>query len=86
MHIKDVKTAFKIADVVLNKKHPKNHIKFNYVENLVDESCVRQDYFKKESWFCLYKSIWDDKLFSWRAINNYFVRFFYVITVFVFSV
>ncbi len=38
MKISEVKTAFKIADVVLNKKHKKNHIKFNYVENLVDEN------------------------------------------------
>ena len=37
MNINQVKTAFKIADVVLNKIHPKNHIKFNYVENLKDE-------------------------------------------------
>ena len=38
MKISQVKTAFKIADVVLNKKHPKNHIKFDYVKNLVDEN------------------------------------------------
>lgn len=38
MNIKEVKTAFKIADVVLNKTHPKNHIKFNYIENLADEN------------------------------------------------
>jgi len=37
MNIKEVKTAFKIADVVLNTTHLKNHIKFNYVEDLVDE-------------------------------------------------
>ena len=38
MKIDQVKTAFKIADVVLNKEHKINHIKFNYVENLVDEN------------------------------------------------
>lgn len=27
MNIKDVKTAFKIADVVLDDQHEKNHIK-----------------------------------------------------------
>jgi len=37
MNIKKVKTAFKIADVILNPEHPKNHIKFKYVENLCDE-------------------------------------------------
>lgn len=43
MNIKDVKTAFKIADVVLNKKHHKNHIRFNYVDNLVDEEGQKMD-------------------------------------------
>jgi len=38
MKINKVKTAFKIADVVLNKEHKKNHIKFNYIENLKDEN------------------------------------------------
>ncbi len=37
MNIKEVKTAFKIAEVSLNKEHLKNHIKFNYLENLIDE-------------------------------------------------
>jgi hypothetical protein len=38
MNIEDVKTTFKIADVVLNKKHPKNHIKFNYLKDIEDEN------------------------------------------------
>ncbi len=37
MKIKEVKTAFKIADVVLNKTHSKNRIKFKYVKKLLDE-------------------------------------------------
>lgn len=37
MNIKDVKTAFKIADVVLDKKHKKNHIRINYLSELIDE-------------------------------------------------
>lgn len=43
MKISQVKTAFKIADVVLNKIHPKNFIKFNYVENLTDEDGKKLD-------------------------------------------
>jgi len=43
MNIKKVKTAFKITDVILNKKHPQNHIKFKYVENLVDENGKKLD-------------------------------------------
>ncbi len=43
MKIKDVKTAFKIADVVLDEEHPKNYIKFKYVENLVDENGKKLD-------------------------------------------
>lgn len=43
MKISEVKTAFKIADVVKNKEHKKNHIKFNYVENLIDESGNKLD-------------------------------------------
>jgi hypothetical protein len=37
MNIEDVKTAFKIANVVLNKKHPKNHIKFIYLKDIKNE-------------------------------------------------
>jgi len=37
MNIKDVKTAFKIADVVLDKQHKQNHIKIDYLSELVDE-------------------------------------------------
>jgi len=37
MRISQVKTAFKIADVILNNKHEKNHIKFVYLQNLKDE-------------------------------------------------
>ncbi len=56
MNIKEVKTAFKIADVVLNKEHPKNHIKFNYVENLVDENGKKLDksMLKKKNRICLF--------------------------------
>lgn len=43
MDIKGVKTAFKVAEVVLNKEHKKNHIKFNYVENLMDENGKKLD-------------------------------------------
>lgn len=43
MNIKDVKTAFKIANVVLNRKHPKNHIKFNYLEEIKDEEGSKLD-------------------------------------------
>ncbi len=37
MKIKDVKTAFKIADVVLDKQHRQNHIKIDYLPVLIDE-------------------------------------------------
>ena len=37
MKIKEVKTAFKVADVVLDKKHKQNHIKMEYLPNLIDE-------------------------------------------------
>lgn len=37
MNIKDVKTAFKIADVVLDKKHKQNHIKINFLSEIIDE-------------------------------------------------
>ncbi|MBU4299248.1 hypothetical protein KJ636_04350 [Patescibacteria group bacterium] len=37
MNIKDVKTAFKIADVVLDKKHKQNHIKINFLPEIIDE-------------------------------------------------
>ena len=43
MKIKEVKTCFKIADVILNKVHLKNHIKFNYLEKLVDENGKKLD-------------------------------------------
>ena len=37
MNIKEVKTAFKIADVVLDKEHKQNHIKIEYLTSLKDE-------------------------------------------------
>src|SRR3989344_2057859 len=37
MNIKDVKTAFKIADVVLDKKHKQNHIRINFLPETIDE-------------------------------------------------
>ena len=37
MNIKDVKTTFKIADVVLDKKHKQNHIKINFLPEIIDE-------------------------------------------------
>lgn len=37
MNIKDVKTAFKIANVVLDKKHKQNHIKINFLPEIIDE-------------------------------------------------
>lgn len=43
MNIKNVKTTFKIADVVLNKEHPKNHIKFNYPAEIKDEDGKKLD-------------------------------------------
>ncbi len=43
MNIKEVKTAFKIADVILNKKHSKNHIKFNYLKEIKDEEGKKLD-------------------------------------------
>jgi len=38
MKIKDVKTAFKVADVVLDKEHKVRHIKFVFLNDLVDEN------------------------------------------------
>jgi len=37
MNIKEVKTAFKIADVVLDKEHKQNHIKIDFLNPLTDE-------------------------------------------------
>jgi len=37
MNIKDVKTAFKIADVVLDKKHKQNHIRINFLSEIINE-------------------------------------------------
>lgn len=37
MNIRDVKTAFKIADVVLDKEHQQNYIRIDYLPELVDE-------------------------------------------------
>lgn len=37
MNIKDVKTGFKIAEVVLDKKHRQNHIKINFLPEIIDE-------------------------------------------------
>src|SRR3989344_2608067 len=37
MNIKDVKTAFKIADVILAKEHKQNHIKINYLSEIINE-------------------------------------------------
>jgi len=38
MNIKDVKTCFKIADVVLDKEHKQNHIKINFLPEIIDEN------------------------------------------------
>lgn len=38
MNIKDVKTAFKIANVVLDNEHAKNRIKFEYLSEIRDEN------------------------------------------------
>lgn len=43
MNIKEVKTAFKIADVVLDKQHKQNYIKINYLSELVDEKGNKLD-------------------------------------------
>ncbi|MCX6718458.1 MAG: type II restriction endonuclease [Candidatus Staskawiczbacteria bacterium] len=43
MNIKEVKTCFKVADVVLEPIHPKNFIKFNYIENIFDENGQKLD-------------------------------------------
>jgi hypothetical protein len=37
MNIREVKTAFKIADVVLDKQHSQNYIKINYLPEVLDE-------------------------------------------------
>ncbi len=37
MKIKDVKTAFKVADVVLDKEHEKRKIKFVFLTEIIDE-------------------------------------------------
>lgn len=41
MNIKDVKTAFKVADVVLDNEHPVRHIKFVFLNEVYDESNKR---------------------------------------------
>lgn len=38
MNIKKVKTAFKVAEVVLDKEHGIRHIKFIFLNNLTDEN------------------------------------------------
>lgn len=38
MNIRDVQTAFKIADVIKDVDHPKNHIKFVYLREIIDEN------------------------------------------------
>lgn len=38
MNIKDVKTCFKVADVVLDKQHKQNHIKMNFLTEIADEN------------------------------------------------
>lgn len=43
MNIKDVKTSFKIADVVLDKKHKQNYIKINFLSELTDEKGKKLD-------------------------------------------
>lgn len=43
MNIKNVKTAFKVADVVLDKEHPKNHIKLNYLPEIINEKGEKTD-------------------------------------------
>lgn len=37
MKISQVKTAFKVADIVLDNEHDKNHIKVSYLNQIVDE-------------------------------------------------
>ncbi len=37
MNIKDVKTAFKVADVVLDKEHGTNYIKMDFLSEIIDE-------------------------------------------------
>lgn len=37
MNIKDVKTAFKVADVVLDKEHGTNYIKIDFLSEIIDE-------------------------------------------------
>lgn len=53
MNIKNAKTAFKIADVILNKEHKKNHIKFNYLKEIKDEEGKKldKDILRKRSGF-----------------------------------
>jgi len=43
MNIEDVKTAFKVADVVLDKEHEKNYIKFVFLSELFDEKGKKLD-------------------------------------------
>lgn len=43
MNIKEVKTAFKVADVVLDKEHEKRRIKFIFLDEIFDENKKRLD-------------------------------------------
>lgn len=43
MNIKDVKTAFKVADAVLDKQHERNYIKFVFLSELFDEKGKKLD-------------------------------------------
>lgn len=38
MNIKEVKTCFKVADVILDKKHKQNHIRINFLSEIADEN------------------------------------------------
>lgn len=43
MNIKSVKTAFKVADVVLDKEHKVRHIKFIFLDEIYDENGKKLD-------------------------------------------
>lgn len=43
MNIRDVKTTFKVADVILDKDHPKRNIKFVFLKELSDENNKKLD-------------------------------------------
>jgi len=45
MNIKNVKTAFKVADVILDKEHATRRIKFIFLEEIFDENGEKLDKF-----------------------------------------